>query len=68
MAVRVAHSQPLAPPTATVAARHVGRCPGLVDEHQPLGIEVELAIEPSLALAQDVGTVLLNRVPDLFYA
>ena len=66
MAMWVAHAQPLATPAATVAAGHVGRCPGLVDEHQPLGIEVELAVEPCLPLAQDVGTVLLDRVPDLF--
>ena len=30
------------------------------------GFEVDLAIEPVLALPQDVGTVLLDRVPGLF--
>ena len=66
MAVRVTHPQPLAPAAAAVAAGHVGGGPGFVDEHQALGIEVELALEPGLARVQDVGAVLLDRVPDLF--
>ena len=66
MAVRDADPQPLAPRAASVAARHVGRGPGLVDEHQALGIEVELTLEPGLALAQDVGAVLLAGVGGLF--
>ena len=66
MAVRVAHPQPLAPAATAVAAGHVGRRPGLVDEHEPRRIKVELAVEPCLALIQDVGAVLLNRVPGLF--
>lgn len=49
-----------------MAAGHVGRGPGLVDEDEALGVEVELAVEPGLALAQDVRAVLLARVPDLF--
>ena len=66
MPVREAHPQALTPRTAAVAPGHVGRRPGLVDEHQARGIEVKLAVEPRLALAQDVGSVLLDRVPDLF--
>lgn len=66
MAVRVAHPQPLASSVAAVAAGHVGRRPCLVDEHQPRGVEIELAVEPCLALAQDVGAVLLDRVAGLF--
>jgi hypothetical protein len=49
-----------------MAAGHVRRGPRLVDEDQALGIEIELAVEPALALPQDVGPVLLDRVPDLF--
>ena len=49
-----------------MAAGHVGRRPGFVDEHQSRRIEVELAVEPRLALAQDVGTVLLDRVAGLY--
>lgn len=66
MAVRVAHPQPLAPVAVAVTARHVGRRPGLVDEHQPRRIKVELAIEPILARTQDVGAILLDRVPGPF--
>ena len=39
-----------------------------VDEDQALGVEVKLALEPGLALAQDIRAVLLTRVPDLFCA
>jgi hypothetical protein len=49
-----------------MAAGHVGGGPSLVDEDEALGFEVDLAIEPVLALSQDVGTVLLDRVPGLF--
>ena len=66
MAVREAHPQPLALRAAAMAAGHVGRSPGLIDEHEPLGIEVELAFEPVMPLPQDVGTVLLDRVAGLF--
>ena len=58
MAVRVAHPQPLAPAATAVAACHVGRCPRFIDEDQPLGIEIELPLEPGLALDQNVGAVL----------
>ena len=46
--------------------RHIGLRPGLVDEDQPLGIEIRLAIEPGPAPPQDVGTVLLAGVRRLF--
>lgn len=49
-----------------MAAGHVGGGPRLVDEDQALRIEIELVIEPVLALPQDVGPVLLDRVPGLF--
>jgi hypothetical protein len=49
-----------------MAARHVGGGPGLIDEHEAFGFEVDLTVEPVLALPQDVGTVLLDRVPGLF--
>jgi hypothetical protein len=49
-----------------VAARHVRGSPGLVDEDEALGFEIDLAVEPVPALPQDVGTVLLDRVPGLF--
>jgi hypothetical protein len=49
-----------------MAAGHVGSGPRLIDEHEALGIEIELAVEPALPLPQDVGPVLLDGVPDLF--
>jgi len=49
-------------------ARHVGGGPRLVDEDELSWIEVQLFIEPALALLQDVGTALLYRVASLFCA
>jgi hypothetical protein len=49
-----------------MAAGHVGGGPGLVDEDETLGLQIELAIEPGLALLQDVGTVLLDGMASLF--
>ena len=49
-----------------MAAGHVGGGPRLVDEDEALGFQVELAVEPVLTLPQDVGAILLNRVPGLF--
>ena len=37
----------------------------LVDEHQRVRIEIEPALEPSLVPVQDVGTILLGRMPGL---
>ena len=39
---------------------HVRAGPSFVEEHQPVGIEVELALEPVQPAVQDVGTVLLS--------
>ena len=67
VAVKEPHAQPLAPAAAPVRARHVRRGPGLVDEHELLGIEIGLRLEPGAALAQDVRTVLLDRMSGLFF-
>ena len=66
VAVGEAHPQTLTSGAPPVAAGHVCRGPGLVDEHETFGFQIELAVEPVLALPQDVGTVLLDRVPGLF--
>ncbi len=58
MAVGHAHAQSLAAGSPSMAARHVGGRPGLVDEDQALRIEVELAVEPGLPPLQDVGRPL----------
>lgn len=64
--MREAHPQPLALPAATMTAGHVGGGPRLVDEDEAFGFEVDLTVEPVPALPQDVGAVLLDRVPGLF--
>jgi len=40
--------------------RHVGLDPGLIDEDQPLGIEVLLQAPPSLSSAGNIGTSLFK--------
>jgi len=67
VSMRHAHPKSLAASAAPVAARHVGRGPGLVDEDQPVGIEVELILEPLFASDQDVGAVLFGGVRGLFF-
>ena len=66
MAVRKAHPQALAFWAASVATGHVGGGPCLVDEDEAFRLQIELVVEPVLALPQDVGAVLLDRVPGLF--
>src|SRR5829696_4204118 len=50
----------------TAQPSHVGGRPGLVDEDEPGGIEVELALEPGFPSRQDVGAILLGCVGGLF--
>lgn len=49
-----------------MGARHVRCGPGFIDEDELGGIEVQLIIEPALALLQEIGAVLLYRVASLF--
>ena len=48
MAVGVAQPQPLPPGAATMAARHVGCGLRLINEDEPLGLKVELVVEPGM--------------------
>ncbi len=66
VAMREPHAEPLAPWAAPVAPRHVRGRPAFVDEHEFLGVEIGLRLEPGAALPQDVCAVLLNRMPGLF--
>lgn len=66
MTMREAHAQPFALRAPTMAAGHVRSGPRLVDEHEALRIEIELVVEPAPPLPQDVGPVLLDRVPGPF--
>ena len=67
MPVRYGYAQTLAARRLSVGAGHVGLGPGLVDEHQALGLQVDLAVEPLLASGQDVRSVLFRRVGGLFF-
>ena len=40
--------------------------PGFVDEHEPVWVEINLGVEPFMAPAQNVGTVLLRDVACFF--
>jgi enamine deaminase RidA (YjgF/YER057c/UK114 family) len=64
--VREAHPQALALGAAAMAAGHVGGGPGLVNEDEAIRVQIELAIEPLLALLQDIGAILLDGVASLF--
>jgi len=48
-------------------AGHIGRSPGLVDEHEAGGVEIELPLEPGFTPPQDVRPFLLGRVRRLFF-
>ena len=66
MAMGNADAKPLALGCASVAARHVGRGPRLVDEDETLGIEIGLALEPVFTPLQDIRAILLAGVRGLF--
>ncbi len=51
---------------AAMGARHVGFRPGLIDEDQPVGVEIDLAVKPVLPFLQDVRAVLFAGVRGLF--
>jgi len=64
--MRKAHSQPLTLGATAMTTRHIGGGPGFINEHKAFWFEVDLPVEPALALPQDVGAVLLDRVAGLF--
>ncbi len=66
--VPVGHRRPaaLAAPCPAMAPRHLGRGPGLVDEHQPLGLQIRLDLEPILPTMQNVRALLLAGVRGFF--
>src|SRR3954452_11761892 len=53
---------------ATADPGHLGRGPGLIDEHQAFWLEVELPLEPVSTAAQDIRSVLLGSPRCLFSA
>ena len=66
MPVRHAGPQALAAERSSVPPGHVRRGPGLVDEDEARGVEIELIVEPLLTSPQDVRPLLLGRVRGLF--
>ena len=59
-------AQPLAAWGAAMRASHIGGGPGLVDEDQPVGVEIRLTIEPLPTPRQNVWTILLRSMGGLF--
>jgi hypothetical protein len=58
--------QPFAALAATVCSRHVGRCPSLINEDEPVPIELTLARTPSPPPRQDIRAILLCGMGSLF--
>jgi hypothetical protein len=58
MAVRNFGFEPLAPRRPAPERRHVGLGPGLIDEHQALGIDPGLILFPLLPPSRHVRTIL----------
>jgi hypothetical protein len=52
--------------SAPLLTGHVGLGPGLVDEDQPVWIDITLVALPSLALALDIRTFLLGGAQSFF--
>src|SRR5919205_3607723 len=66
MTPRHGHSAALAARSAPVAARHGGGGRGLIDEHEAVWVEVELALKPRLARCPHIRPALLGRVARAF--
>ncbi len=58
MAVRYSRPASLATLGPPAQPRHLGGSRGLINEDQPLGIEIKLTVEPGPAAAQDIGALL----------
>jgi hypothetical protein len=66
VAVRHADAQAFATQAATMRSRHVGRSPSLVNEDEPVQVELGLALTPGFPLLQNVRTILLRGMGSLF--
>ncbi len=51
---------------SAMAPGHLGRSAGLVNEHQPLGLQIGLGVEPGLPAALDISSLLLAGVRGFF--
>ena len=52
----------LAPWRPAVTPGHLGRSAGLVNEHQPLGLQIGLGVEPGLPAARGAPQLILNQI------
>jgi hypothetical protein len=57
-----ANPQALPSHATPIQACHLGRGAGLVDEHQPFWVEIQLPVKPGLPRGPDVGPVALAGV------
>jgi hypothetical protein len=68
VSVRDRRAQALAAQRPAMGPGHFRRGPGFINEHQPVGVEIGLLLEPDPVPLQDVGAILLGRVAGLFCA
>jgi hypothetical protein len=68
MAVRHGSSAAFAARRAAIKACHLRRCPSLVDEDEPLGIETGLPLEPGLPCTLYIWALLLSGMRTLFFS
>ena len=61
-----ARPQSLAARRPSIPTGHPGIGPGLIDEYESVRVEIELPLEPRFAPHQDIGTILLGRMPGPF--
>lgn len=66
MTVRYFGIKPLTAPAASMRGRHVGLRPGLINEHEVLGIELLLALSPAVPFGRDVRPILLGGADGFF--
>ena len=66
VAVRNGGSQTFAALAAAMCSRHVGRCPGFIDEDEPVPVEIALALAPGFSPHHDIRAILLCGMGCLF--
>src|SRR6516165_7414946 len=66
MPVRHAANHTLAAWSTAIAAGHIRRRPGFINEDQLGGVQLRLTVAPSLSRRSNVGTALLRGVLGLF--
>ncbi len=62
MPVRDGRTTTLSPFCPTIEPGHLGRCPCLIDKHQPIGVEIKLTRKPGLPTGQHIRPLLFGGV------